>query len=209
VFLAFLGLPGAGKSTLARALARELDAEAFLEPEESSWPYFVRHPHPNGDFTRLSWFRAQRVPAYYRARLLADNGQTAILDSYYDKWCEGWLDKPGMDWLISADDPYFPLAAQMAEMDRHILPAADVVILLEIDRELWLEQLRERGRVVDRSDPFLASHPTQANFFDAAERWAPDEGTAIIRHSRQPLSPEEEARLVREKLEKNGIATIS
>jgi thymidylate kinase len=205
LLLAFLGLPGAGKSTLARSLADELGAQAFLEPEEDAWPDYVRHPHPNGDFTRLMWFRTQRVPLYYKALRVSTDGGIAVLDSYYDKWCEGWLGKPGLEWLISPDDPYFGIALETAKVDRRCLPSADVVILLDISADLWLDQLKERGRMIDRSDPFLASHHTQSHFMEAAEDRAESDGSVLIRYRRRPLAPVEEARSLVEELRSRGF----
>jgi adenylate kinase family enzyme len=205
LFVAFLGLPGAGKSTLAQAFAKEIGAQAFLEPEEDEWPDYVRHPHPDGDFTRLMWFRAQRVPSYYAASTISAEGGIAVLDSYYDKWCEGWLGKPGLEWLISPQDRYFEVAARAASIDRQCLPSADVVVLLEISIDLWLEQLQERDRTIDQSDPFLASHHTQRYFLEAAEARAESDGTSLVRYRRQRLTPMDEARLLVQDLRACGL----
>jgi shikimate kinase len=205
LLLAFLGLPGAGKSTLAKSLAEELGAQAFLEPEEDAWPDYVRHPHPCGDFTRLMWFRAQRVPLYYKASRVSSDGGIAVLDSYYDKWCEGWLGKPGLEWLISPDDPYFGIACETAKVDRRCLPSADVVIFLEISVDIWRDQLQDRGRTIDQSDPFLASHHTERHFMEAAEERAEADGSVLIRYRRRRLSPSEEARLLAEELRSRGF----
>jgi hypothetical protein len=209
VIIAMLGLPGAGKSTLARALAELLDADALLEPDEAQWPEFVVHPHVNGAFTRLSWFRSQRVPLYYAAKDSAARGHAAILDSYYDKWCVGWLGRPGLEWLIEPDDPYMPVARQMASTDHEQLPAADVVIMLEIDEQQWLEQLASRGRVIDRHDPFLRSHRSQAHFVETALEFGPRDGTVVIRHLRARVPPRDEACQLLEQLQQRGFAAES
>ncbi len=200
-----LGLPGAGKSTLARALAELLETDALLEPDEADWPEFVVRPHVNGAFTRLSWFRSQRVPLYYAASDRVAAGHTAILDSYYDKWCVGWLGSPGLEWLIDPDDQYMPVAMQMASTDHKQLPAADVVIVLEIDEQQWLEQLAARGRVIDRHDRFLRSHSSQARLVETALEYGPREGTVVIRHTRTRTPPHEEAGVLLGRLRRLGL----
>lgn len=208
MIVSLLGLPGAGKSTLARALGEVLGALVLAEPEESAWPHFVKHPHRYGDFTRLSWFRAQRVPLYYEAAKVRDGGGRAVLDSYYDKLCAGWLGKPGLEWLMQPDDPYFSLAMGVAKVDEALLPAADVVVVLEISEQMWLSQIRDRGRVIDRHDPFLRSHHTQAVFVATALERSPLHGTAVVRHTRMPAAPLEEASEVAQKiLEATASAT--
>jgi adenylate kinase family enzyme len=179
--VAFLGLPGAGKSTLARALADQSRAVALLEPEEHEWPDFVRHPHPDGAFTRLTWFRTQRVPLYYAAADLRVAGEVAVLDSYYDKWCGGWLGRRGLEWLIDPDDPYMGVAKAMAAADAATLPPADVVVFLEIDEEPWLSQLSARNRGIDRDEAFRRSHFTQTYFLQTADARAAAEGTQVVR----------------------------
>jgi hypothetical protein len=144
---------------MAAALADVLGATALLEPEEADWPEFVRRPHEHGDFTRLTWFRGQRVPLYYRARDLSVSGEVAILDSYYDKWCTGWLGRSGLEWLMAPDDPYFEVAASMAAVDARVLPRADVVVVLRISQGLWRRQLAERARGIDLDEAFVQSHP--------------------------------------------------
>jgi adenylate kinase family enzyme len=209
MFIALLGLPGAGKSTLARALTELLGGVALLEPEEKEWPEFVRRPHPNGDFTRLSWFRSQRVPLYYEAQALSSHNKTAIMDSYYDKWCEGWLGKSGFAWLISPSDPYMPLATAMARLDRHLLPAADAVVLLEIDHELWLEQLEARGRAIDRDSAFVDSHHGQSHIIEAAVERSEEDGTVLLCHQRTRLSPRAEAIQLRDALSGAGLPIVA
>lgn len=200
MIVSLLGLPGVGKSTLAGALGRAMDGAVLAEPEESAWPDFVKRPHPLGDFTRLSWFRSQRVPLYYAADAIRRRGKVAVLDSYYDKWCGGWLGKPGLEWLISPDDPYFPVAMTIAELDAKLLPSADVVVVLEITEDLWFAQVQGRGRTIDRHDPFLQSHHTQELFVNTALERAAGDGTRVIRHRREALPPREEATLIAEKI---------
>lgn len=181
---------------MATAMAEVLGATALVEPEEPSWPDFVRAPHDDGAFTRLTWFRSQRVPHYYEARRLSAAGGTAILDSYYDKWCVGWLGKPGLEWLIAPDDPYFALAREMATVDAEVLPKADVVVVLRVTEELWRRQLTDRSRGIDLDEDFVRSHPSQRHFVETALARGPLDGTDVLLYDRQELPPDEEARIV-------------
>jgi hypothetical protein len=205
VIIAMLGLPGAGKTTLAKALAALVGADLFLEPDESRWPAFVVHPHTKGAFTSLSWFRSQRVPLYWDAFESHADGRTAILDSYYDKWCVGWLGHPSFEWLIRPDDPYIEVAKHMAAVDAAELPAADAVVVLEIDEPQWRRQLALRSRRIDSDDLFLTSHPTQELFIQTALARAPGDGTVVVRHRRAAIDPATEAEQLLGILRKRGI----
>jgi hypothetical protein len=191
---------------MAAALADVLGATALLEPEEADWPEFVRRPHEHGDFTRLTWFRGQRVPLYYRARDLSVSGEVAILDSYYDKWCTGWLGRSGLEWLMAPDDPYFEVAASMAAVDARVLPRADVVVVLRISQGLWRRQLAERARGIDLDEAFVQSHHSQSLFVETALTRGPVDGTAVLVHDRQALPPREEAERVVDAIHALGVA---
>lgn len=128
-----------------------------------------------------------------------------MLDSYYDKWCVGWLGKPGLEWLIRPEDPYFGVALEIARVDAKNLPAADAVVVLEIDKQLWLNQLSQRGRAIDRSEAFAQSHSTQAYFVETALDRGRIDGTLVVRYTRRALSPDEEAREVLALLKTHGV----
>ena len=123
-FLALVGLPGSGKSSLAVAVAKLLGGAAFTEPED--WPPAVSERQDVGAFPGLMWFRAMRVPMLYEAAAIRDSGGVAVLDSYYDKLCAHWLRRAEMAWLLPPTDPWADLAVAVAERDWQLLPRADV-----------------------------------------------------------------------------------
>jgi len=209
MFISLLGVPGVGKTTLGRAIARRLDACFLAEPEEADWPSFVQNPHSDGAFTLLSWFRSQRVPSYYEADRVRRRGGVAVLDSYYDKWCLGWLGRPGLEWLMAPSDPYLPVALGMAAIDARVLPRADLVILLEIAEPLWRAQLHRRHRLIDIDPAFLASHHSQSYFRQAAIERAAVDGTQVLFYQREDVAPESEARLVLAAAAARGLLDLS
>ena len=98
-----------------------------------------------------------------------------------------------------------PVAKLLASVDAEVLPAADVVVVLEIEETHWREQLAARGRIIDNHDPFLRSHESQEAFIETAVALGPQQGTLVLRHQRQRIPPREEARELLQRLEKEGV----
>lgn len=146
-FIAFLGIPGAGKSTTCLEFAALAGGLALLEP--STWPRAVTDPFFAGSFTALSWFRAMRVPMYYQALSARHDGQVAVLDTYYDKICIHLLGAAGFDWFLSTRDSYFDLYQEIARRDWQELPLADLVVVFRIEEQIWRQFVRDRNRSWD------------------------------------------------------------
>lgn len=180
-FIAAVGLPSVGKSSVFAELAALLGGEALLEPEESSWPPAVSCRDRAGHFTALMWFRSVRVPQCHAADEIRRAGRIALLDSYYDKLCVDWLGRPGMEWLIDPHDEYFPIAMRIARLDRERLPLADALVVFTVDEQVWHEFIRGRGRALDGQSGLAGTFPTQAYFVAAAEQLAAETGIRLIR----------------------------
>lgn len=164
LFIAGMGIPSCGKSSTLRLVAEKLGAKFFAEPEENSWPEAVLERDLSGCFSAITWFRSQRVPYYYKARFLADSGQLAIVDSYYDGLMKGLVGQAGMNWLIEKDDPYYSLVMDMAMKDWELLPKPDLMIFFELSYEDWKQMIEGRGRQLDQEQALLDSYPTQELF---------------------------------------------
>ena len=54
-----------------------------------------------------------------------------------------------MRWLISPSDRYFSVMKQIAEIDKDVLPDADIAVFFEVDKENWLSFLKNRNRSTD------------------------------------------------------------
>lgn len=155
--IAFIGISGSGKSTLSRELGKLINAKTFLEPEEKDWPNEVRKSYLYGEFSALSSLRNLRIQNLYDADNYRKQGLVTIVDSYYDKITHYYLEKPGMEWLISPKDPYFPVAQMLMKIDEETLPNADCIVFLDIDLEIWKKFITRRNRDRDSIDGFQES----------------------------------------------------
>ena len=156
--IVFAGISGSGKSSLAKELAVLCHGTCFSETEESEWPEFIRNKQPYGEFSSFVTFRSMRVDALWRAWNLRNEGKSAIMDSYYDKTTYYYLGKPGMEWLVNPDDPYFPCARMITDIDAKFLPNADCVVLLDVSIDDWMKMLKKRDRIRDNIEGFQSNY---------------------------------------------------
>lgn len=189
VFITALGLPCTGKSSVMRELGTLCNFPVFLEPEEELWPAAVMEREECGYFTGLMWFRSTRVPLLYKAKQLQEAGQGVIVDSYYDKAVYHYLGKPGMEWLLSPNDPYFPMAQTISKLDWDSLPDATCIITFEIEYDDWVTLLKKRNRQLDQNPEFLKSFVTQKYFIEAAENLAKERNIKHINFKQQISAP--------------------
>ncbi|GGO94383.1 hypothetical protein [Wenjunlia tyrosinilytica] len=187
-FIAFVGLPGAGKSTVCEALAARMRGVALMEPED--WPPAVTDPSSAGGFTALTWFRAMRVPLYYRAVRERDQGRVAVLDTYYDKICRHLLGAEGMDWFLSPRDPYFDLYQEIAERDWELLPTADVIVSFQLSEDVWRHFLNKRSRIFDSEWGVSQAFHAQRHFVAAAETLGGAFGVPVLPFVQEISSPD-------------------
>jgi thymidylate kinase len=207
--IAFMGLPGSGKSTTAKSLSELIPgSRAYLEPEEKDWPIGVAERHKFGLFSALTWFRAMRVPLLLSAHAVRMAGGIAIVDSYYDKLIAHYIEHASMRWLLPQNDPYFGIAKQIAIIDQQILPNADVVIFLRVSELQWSALLANRGRGMDKEDEFLRSFPSQSEFLDASRSFARAAGAYLILQDQEIGSPEQTARAILQQLMKSKIVKL-
>lgn len=183
------GMPGVGKSSVTRELGRLLNIPTFHEPEEESWPDAVMMRGISGQFTSIMWFRAMRAPMLYRAQQLTLEGQSAMVDSYYDKLFTLFFDKPGLQWLIDDRDPYWAELKVIADKDLKLLPNLDILIYFEVDFDTWIQFLKLRNRNLDNESLFRESFNTQEYFLQAAEQYCAQSGCHLVRAQQRLSSP--------------------
>lgn len=148
IFMA--GLPCSGKSTLTRLLGQRLNFKYFCEPEEAFWPLCVHDRNLSGNFGAAMWFRSIRSHYYYKAISLVDQGETVLVDSYFDKLFYNCLGKPHMEWLISKQDPYFSTALAVAKLDYNLLPVPNVLVFFDLEFEDWMSLVKTRNRDLEK-----------------------------------------------------------
>ena len=163
-----------------RGYAERKQATFYAEPEEDCWPDAVLKRDQCGHFGAMTWFRSQRVPGYVAARQDADDGQLAVIDSFYDGLMHRLIGQPGMEWLITADDPYYEISKEMARLDWQQLPAPDVLICFQIDYQRWDELLSGRGRQLDAEPELRNSYATQELFIQASRDYAAEKNIPFI-----------------------------
>jgi adenylate kinase len=205
LLIAFMGLPGSGKTTTARELANLLGVDAYLEPEEKNWPPAVLDRHRVGAFTALTWFRSMRVPLLMSAADDRRSGKIAVVDSYYDKLIAGYIAHPRMGWLIDTNDPYFEVAKQMAILDQKVLPDVDVLVFLRVNKLAWRRLLSTRNRDMDQEPEFLRSFPSQSDFLIASRSFVETSGAELIVHDQHFGSAYDTAIALRGKLQEAGL----
>lgn len=200
-----MGLPACGKSSVFEHLSRLHKITVFHEPEEKDWPAAVTDRDVCGRFTAITWFRSQRVPQLFAAKLLRDAGENVLVDSYYDKLIAYYIDRPEMEWLISKDDPYYNLTSEIAKADVKYLPNADVVVFFKLNIDTWRRFLNSRNRRLDRHPQFLESFPSQEYFEYAADTYCSNTGATLIKYEQRFSSPDEAAADISQLFRENGL----
>lgn len=207
MLIAIVGIPGCGKSTIAKLLARELSARCFLEPEEAAWPETVTHRDQFGYFTCIHAFRSLRLPGLMRAHGVSSAGGIAIIDSYYDKLCAHWLGRADTEWLLKPEDPYFPNFQQTAWLDYRYLPDADVIVIFQVEKADWEKMVLGRGRKLDKDSNLLQMFAMQPYFAEAARRYEIDRkgSTRLVEFTNSFGQPEAAVASLRSTLAKAGV----
>jgi hypothetical protein len=114
------------------------------------------------------------------AQKLSENGETVLIDTYYDKLLHYYLDKYCMRWLISPSDLYFEPMKKIAEIDNKVLPDADIIVFFEVNYQDWLENLQSRNREVDHSEDFMKNFETQKFLREAVQKYCEEKGTELV-----------------------------
>ena len=204
--IAFSGLSGSGKSTIARILAKEINAACISEPEENAWPDILKYREKYGRSTALLALRNIWAQQYIDGDILRKEGKVVFLDSYFFKINGYYLAKPGMSWLIPSHDPYLSVLIQISKLDQICFPDADYVILLEVDFDDWKLFLQTRGREIDKNPGFEDSYILDKKYIeDATIEHCTTYGIKLIRFQQKFGDPHVQAQLLQELLVAQGV----
>ena len=174
--IAFMGFPGSGKSTVSRLMGSVLRIPSFQEPEEPEWPEELLDRKTHGYRPLREWFRNTRVNQLLEAQAIQKNGNSAIVDCYYDKLLAQIVEK-GLEWYIPRQHPDFiPLMAMMSR-DNKELPDATCLIYLSVDKSTWLQFLDKRQRRWELKPDYF---PAQETFFQVSHDYAEEKQIPLI-----------------------------
>lgn len=198
--IAAFGIPGSGKSTTTAEIGNLLNIKTFLEPEEEEWGEAVFMKDIVGDFTTLMWFRAARVPLYYKALEEKKKGNIAMLDSMYDKLFSLYYDQKGLEWFYDLEDIYFDEMVSIVKKDYENLPDIDIVVFLFQTEENWQKFTSNRNREFDNNKDFKKSFGLQDALLKAAKLYCKVNNKKLIIHKQSFISPRAEAIKIIQKL---------
>jgi deoxyadenosine/deoxycytidine kinase len=185
MFIAFTGSMGVGKSTLAAALAKQLDAKVFIEPGAEHWPIPQDEPWQNHVPALESWVRHTNLQHFEQARELADTGQITIADGALFLINQNLLTADCCNWYYRHLQPAdHAQRLTQAIHDYHHAPCPDILILLEADYTSCQQFLKTRGRSLDECKDLLANHNAmQTLITSAAETLAAHRNLHLIRYT--------------------------
>jgi hypothetical protein len=90
---------------------------------------------------------------------------------------------------------------QIAEIDKDVLPDADIAVFFEVNKESWLNSLKSRNRSTDNDEEFLKNFETQNFLLEATKKLCEEKGIELIIFSRGASSLEDSAARIRNLLE--------
>lgn len=181
IVIAFAGLSGSGKTTMAETLANLYSYDCITEPEEIDWPDVIKKKDVFGNFAMWMGFRQLWLPQQFEAQDLKRKNKVVFLDSFFIKMIGYELEEPDMEWLFPRDDPYFPIYQQICKLDIQYLPDPDCIVLFDISYEDWLKLLASRNREWDKTPGFIESYQQTKQVIEkAVELLCKERGIRLI-----------------------------
>jgi deoxyadenosine/deoxycytidine kinase len=147
--IAVVGAPRSGKSYLVQKLAKEFNAEIFLEGEEGEFPERIVEDIRDNirPLERILWFRNMFVKQYLHALDLKAQGKTIILDVF-------WLiNELYLDVLLDGFE--LDLMHEHAAIDKKLLNMPDLIVFLKTTEQGIRNFVALGGRSFDQSEEVM------------------------------------------------------
>ena len=147
--IAIMGASRSGKSYLAKKIAKEFNAELFLEGEEGEFPTRIVEDIQKNirPLERILWFRDMLIKRYVKALELKKQGKNVVLDVF-------WLSNDlFFDVLLEGFE--LELMRERAAIDRMLLPFPDLTIFLKTSEQGIRNFVTLGGRSYDQSEEVL------------------------------------------------------
>ncbi len=184
MFIGLIGLPGVGKSTLAKSLAEQIGAKVFIEPGEDEWD-IDRNKDWREQVGRIeNWVCRSNVSKFREARALAKQGHKTVADAGIFLVNKELINATSMQWwygLINTQEKsQLQTLSERNWVDESCRP--DVLVLVETDKATWLSYMEKRGRSDDNDSESVRQYDTQKKLMaDSAERYARENCIPFIR----------------------------
>ena len=94
---------------------------------------------------------------------------------------------------------------QIAEIDKDVLPDADIAVFFEINYDDWLELLKVRDRSTDHDEAFMKNFETQKFLLEATKKLCEEKGIELIIFPRGTSSVEDSAAKLKKLLEEKLV----
>lgn len=203
LFIAFVGVPGVGKSTVANQLAKQIGAKVFIEPGEEAWPIDPDKSPEDQVGLLEKWVCESNSKNFREARELADRGHITVADAgiflmnkklIYADCCKWWYGK-------ISDDENTALYQQALFDWNSKATCPDVLVLFEVDKDTWLQFLKIRNRAMDDNVEQIETYDAQqALMAHAAQSYAEKHNIPFIKFKSNFGSPEQSALLLKQNL---------
>ena len=202
LFIGFIGCSGVGKTSVASALAKKINAKVFVEPGEESWP--VDHDRPWQEQVDIleTWVCDLNYQNFLKARQLADEGNITVTDAGIFLVNKELIYTPSCDWwygLMSKEIKDKSYQRALSDWDN--APCPDVLVLFEADKETYCRFLHDRGRSSDADETNINNYLEQKTVMaKAAEQFAIDRGISFVTFNNEYGSPQTSADELYDKL---------